>query len=311
MPSVDDVFIGSPPFAFTFGLGVNLLFPLRMGAAAALVEQPTLPNLLAAIAEHRATILSTAPTAYRAMLDLLKQADISSLRKCVSAGEHLPLATFQAWKKATGISIIDGIGATEMLHVFIAAAGGDIRPGSTGKAVPGYEARVVDDNGHELPPGQIGRLAVRGPTGCRYLADERQKAYVKDGWNYTGDAYARDADGYFWYAARTDDMIVSAGYNISGPEVENVLLDHPKVKECGVVAAPDVERGAIVKAYIVLRDAKDATTATIKDLQDFAKREIAPYKYPRAIEFIAALPRTENGKLQRFKLRQMASEVKP
>ncbi|MCC7046409.1 MAG: AMP-binding protein [Alphaproteobacteria bacterium] len=310
MPSVDDVFIGSPPFAFTFGLGVNLLFPLRMGASAALVEHPSPPNLLAAIAQNRATILSTAPTAYRAMLDLLKGADIATLRKCVSAGEHLPLATFEAWKKATGIAIIDGIGATEMLHIFIAASGNDIRPGSTGRAVPGYEARVVDDNGHEMPPGQIGRLAVRGPTGCRYLADERQKAYVRDGWNFTGDAYARDADGYFWYAARTDDMIVSAGYNISGPEVEGVLLDHPKVRECGVVAAPDEERGAIVKAYVVLRDRADATERTVKELQDFAKREIAPYKYPRAIEFVDALPRTETGKLQRFKLRLMASQAR-
>jgi 2-aminobenzoate-CoA ligase len=311
MPSVDDVFIGSPPFAFTFGLGVNLLFPLRMGASAALVEQPSPPNLLAAIAEHGATILSTAPTAYRAMLDLMKPPQIATLRKCVSAGEHLPLATFEAWRKATGISIIDGIGATEMLHIFIAAAGSDIRPGSTGKVVPGYEARVVDDNGHDMPPGQIGRLAVRGPTGCRYLADERQKVYVKDGWNYTGDAYSRDADGYFWYAARTDDMIVSAGYNISGPEVENVLLDHPKVKECGVVAAPDEERGAIVKAYVVLRAPEDATPATVRELQDFVKREIAPYKYPRAVEFVASLPRTETGKLQRFKLRQMAAGAKP
>jgi 2-aminobenzoate-CoA ligase len=311
MPSVDDIFVGSPPFAFTFGLGVNLLFPLRMGASAALVEQPSPANLLAAIAEHGATILSTAPTAYRAMLDLLPDAKLATLRKCVSAGEHLPLATFEAWRRATGIAIIDGIGATEMLHIFIAAAGADIRPGATGKVVPGYEARVVDDNGNELPPGQIGRLAVRGPTGCRYLADERQRAYVKDGWNYTGDAFWRDADGYFWYAARTDDMIVSAGYNISGPEVENVLLDHPKVKECGVVAAPDAERGAIVKAYVVLRDPADATAQTVRELQEFVKREIAPYKYPRAVEFVAALPRTETGKLQRFRLRQMAAEAGP
>jgi len=312
MPSIDDVFIGSPPFAFTFGLGMQLLFPLRMGAATALIEQPSPPNLLAAIAAFRATIMATAPTAYRALLEPVKQADISSLRKCVSAGEHLPRPTFEAWKQATGIAIIDGIGATEMLHIFIAASGSDIRPGSTGKVVPGYEARVVDENGHELPPGQIGRLAVRGPTGCRYLDDaERQRAYVKDGWNYTGDAYARDAQGYFWYAARTDDMIVSAGYNISGPEVENVLLDHPKVRECGVVAAPDAERGAIVKAYVVLRDGRDATEATVKELQDFVKREIAPYKYPRAIEFVEALPRTETGKLQRFRLRQLAEGHQP
>src|SRR5262249_48243538 len=249
-----------PPFAFTFGLGMQLLFPLRMGASTALIEQPSPPNLLAAIPQFKATILATAPTAYRALLEPVKQADISSFRKCVSAGEHLPRPTFDAWKAGTGISIIDGIGATEMLHIFIASSGNDIRPGSTGRVVPGYEAKIVDEYGHELPPGQIGRLCVRGPTGCRYLDDaERQKAYVRDGWNFTGDAYSRDAQGYFWYAARTDDMIVSAGYNISGPEVENVLLDHPKVKECGVVAAPDADRGAVVKAYVVLRDPRDAT----------------------------------------------------
>jgi len=310
MPSIDDVFLGSPPFAFTFGLGMQLLFPLRMGASTALIEQPSPPNLLAAIPQFKATILATAPTAYRALLEPVRQADISSLRKCISAGEHLPLPTFQAWRKATGISIIDGIGATEMLHIFIAASGNDIRPGSTGKVVPGYEAKVVDEHGHELPPGQIGRLCVRGPTGCRYLDDaERQKAYVQGGWNFTGDAYSRDAQGYFWYAARTDDMIVSAGYNISGPEVETVLLDHPKVKECGVVAAPDADRGAIVKAYVVLRDARDATPETVKALQDYVKAEIAPYKYPRAIEFVEQLPRTETGKLQRFKLRQIAKEA--
>ncbi len=311
MPSIDDVFLGSPPFAFTFGLGMQLLFPLRMGASTALIEQPSPPNLLAAIPQFKATILATAPTAYRALLEPVKQTDISSLRKCVSAGEHLPRPTFDAWKAATGISIIDGIGATEMLHIFIASSGNDIRPGSTGKVVPGYEAKIVDAAGHELPPGQIGRLAVRGPTGCRYLDDpERQKAYVQNGWNFTGDAYSRDGQGYFWYAARTDDMIVSAGYNISGPEVENVLLDHPKVKECGVVAAPDEDRGAVVKAYVVLRDPRDATPETVKALQDFVKAEIAPYKYPRAVEFVEQLPRTETGKLQRFKLRQIATEAK-
>jgi 2-aminobenzoate-CoA ligase len=308
-PEPGDTFIGSPPFAFTFGLGVQLLFPLRAGASTALVEQPSPPNLITAIGQFGATILSTAPTAYRAMLDQVKPGQLASLKKCVSAGEHLPLATFEAWRKATGISIIDGIGSTEMLHIFIAASGDDIRPGSTGRAVPGYEARVVDENGKDVPAGEIGRLAVRGPTGCRYLADpERQQGYVYGGWNYTGDAYRRDADGYFWYCARTDDMIVSAGYNISGPEVENVLLDHPKVKECGVVGAPDGQRGMIVKAYVVLRDPKDAGEATVKELQDYVKREIAPYKYPRAVAFVETLPRTETGKLQRFKLRQMAQE---
>ncbi len=307
-PDADDTFIGSPPFAFTFGLGVQLLFPLRAGASTALVEQPSPPNLIGAIARLGATILATAPTAYRAMLDQIRPGDLARLKKCVSAGEHLPLPTFEAWRKATGISIIDGIGATEMLHIFIAASGDDIRPGSTGRAVPGYQARVVDDLGRDVKPGEIGRLAVRGPTGCRYLADpERQQEYVKGGWNYTGDAYRRDEDGYFWYCARTDDMIVSAGYNISGPEVENVLLDHPKVKECGVVGAPDAERGMVVKAYVVLRDGKDAGPATAKDLQDYVKREIAPYKYPRAVAFVDTLPRTETGKLQRFRLRQMAA----
>jgi len=309
-PDAADTFIGSPPFAFTFGLGVQLLFPLRAGASTALVEQPAPANLLAAIGQFGATILATAPTAYRAMLDQVKPGSLASLKKCISAGEHLPLPTFEAWLKATGMRIIDGIGSTEMLHIFIAAAGDDIRPGATGRAVPGYQARVVDEQGNDVKPGAIGRLAVRGPTGCRYLADpERQQEYVKGGWNYTGDAYRRDGDGYFWYCARTDDMIVSAGYNISGPEVENVLLDHPKVKECGVVGAPDAERGMVVKAFIVLREPNDAGAATAKELQDYVKREIAPYKYPRAVAFVASLPRTETGKLQRFRLRQMAAEA--
>ncbi|HEX7239945.1 MAG TPA: benzoate-CoA ligase family protein [Longimicrobiaceae bacterium] len=304
-PDADDVFCGSPPLAFTFGLGGLLLFPLRAGAAALLVEQPTGPNLLQAVQDFRATVCFTAPTAYRAMSDLAGEYDLSSLRKCVSAGEPLPLPTFEAWREATGISIIDGIGSTEMLHIFISASGADVRPGSTGRAVPGYRARVIDPEGNEVPPGTLGRLAVQGPTGCRYLDDpERQRAYVQDGWNLTGDAYVMDADGYFWYQARNDDMIISAGYNIAGPEVENVLLDHPAVLECGVVGAPDPERGQVVKAFVVLRPGHPATEETAKALQDFVKREIAPYKYPRQVEFVAELPRTQTGKLQRFRLRE-------
>ena len=300
----DDVFCGSPPFAFTFGLGGLVLFPMRIGASALLLEQATPPQLLDGIEKHRPTISFTAPTAYRAMLGLMEGRDVSSLRKCVSAGEALPLATFEAWRKATGISIIDGIGATEMLHIFISASGDDIRPGSTGKVVPGYEAEVQDDKGRAVPDGTIGKLAVRGPTGCRYLDNlERQRAYVRDGWNLTGDSYVRDADGYFWYQARTDDMIISAGYNISGPEVENVLLLHPKVKEVAVVGLPDPERGQAVSAFVVPRDC-EGTPELCKELQDFVKREIAPYKYPRRVEFVSELPRTATGKLQRYRLRE-------
>jgi 2-aminobenzoate-CoA ligase len=304
-PTREDIFCGSPPFAFTFGLGALLLFPMRIGAASLLLEQASPPNLLRGIQEHRATICFTAPTAYRAMAEMAADHDMSSLRKCVSAGETLPLPTFEAWRKATGIRIIDGIGATEMLHIFISAPEDEIRPGSTGKPVPGYRARVVDSEGNELPPGTIGQLAVQGPTGCRYLAnEERQQGYVCDGWNYPGDVYLMDEDGYFWYQARSDDMIISSGYNIAGPEVENVLLDHPAVLECGVIGAPDEERGQIVKAFIVLRDGHAGDAALTKELQDFVKTEIAPYKYPRSIEFVDALPRTQTGKLQRFRLRQ-------
>jgi 2-aminobenzoate-CoA ligase len=307
----NDVFIGSPPFAFTFGLGGILLFPMRVGATTVLLEQATPPHLIKGIQDYKATVVFTAPTAYRAMLGMLAQHDVSSLRRCVSAGEALPLATYEAWQSATGLKIIDGIGATEMLHIFISASDDDIRPGSTGKVVPGYEARVVDEAMRDVPTGEIGRLAVRGPTGCRYLHnEERQRAYVTDGWNLTGDSYKRDADGYFWYQARTDDMIISAGYNISGPEVESVLLEHPAVLECGVVGVPDEERGQIVKAYVVLRPGPDSPHAagaeTVKLLQDFVKSQIAPYKYPRAIEFLEALPRTATGKLQRFRLRERA-----
>ena len=300
----DDVFCGSPPFAFTFGLGGLVLFPMRIGASALLLEQATPPQLLDGIEKFRPTITFTAPTAYRAMLGLMQGRDVSSLKKCVSAGEALPLSTFEAWEKATGIRIIDGIGATEMLHIFISAAGDDIRPGSTGKVVPGYEAEVQDDDGRPVPDGTIGKLAVRGPTGCRYLDNlERQRAYVRNGWNLTGDSYVRDADGYFWYQARTDDMIISAGYNISGPEVENVLLLHPRVKEVAVVGLPDAERGQAVSAFVVPRDGK-GSPELCKELQDFVKREIAPYKYPRRIEFVTELPRTATGKLQRYRLRE-------
>jgi 2-aminobenzoate-CoA ligase len=304
-----DRFIGSPPIAFTFGLGGLVLFPLRVGAATILPDKATPDDLLAAMAKLGATITFTAPTAYRAMLAKLAEHDISALRTCVSAGEALPKATFDAWHAATGIKILDGIGATEMLHIFIGSPEHELRPGATGKAVPGYEARVVDAAGDEVPPGTIGRLAVRGPTGCRYLADQRQRQYVQNGWNITGDTYLMDADGYFWYQARSDDMIVSSGYNIAGPEVEAALLAHPAIAECGVVGAPDEERGQIVKAYIVLRPGHTADAATTKLLQDYVKATIAPYKYPRAIEYVTTLPRTQTGKLQRFELRRIAGDA--
>jgi 2-aminobenzoate-CoA ligase len=306
-----DRFIGSPPLAFTFGLGGLVLFPLRVGASTVLLEAAPPDRLLPAISEFRATVCFTAPTAYRAMLPKLLLHDVSSLRKCVSAGEALPKATFDDWKAATGLPLMDGIGATEMLHIFIAAPEGMIRPGSTGLPVPGYEAKVIDAEGREVPDGESGRLAVRGPTGCRYLADARQSAYVRNGWNVTGDTYRRDADGYFWYVARSDDMIVSSGYNIAGPEVEACLLSHPAVAECGVVGKPDPERGMIVKAYVVLAPGFAADEAMAKALQDFVKAEIAPYKYPRAIAFVPALPRTQTGKLQRFELRRIAAEETP
>jgi 2-aminobenzoate-CoA ligase len=303
-----DRFIGSPPLAFTFGLGGLVLFPLRVGAATVLLEKAPPDELLAGIARHRATVCFTAPTAYRAMLGKLGGHDIASLRKCVSAGEALPQATFAAWRAATDISIMDGIGATEMLHIFIGSPETEIRPGATGRPVPGYEARVLDDHGDEVPPGTIGRLAVRGPTGCRYLADARQTKYVQDGWNVTGDTYVMDADGYFWYQARSDDMIISAGYNIAGPEVEAALLAHPAVAECGVVGAADDERGQIVMAFVVPAAGSGADTALARALQDHVKATIAPYKYPRAIAFVTELPKTQTGKLQRFELRRLAAE---
>jgi 2-aminobenzoate-CoA ligase len=302
-----DRFIGSPPLAFTFGLGGLVLFPMHVGAATILLEKTPPEELLPAIARFRPTICFTAPTAYRAMLPQLPGHDMSSLRACVSAGEALPKATFDAWLAATGLRILDGIGATEMLHIFIGSPEEEIRPGATGKPVPGYEARVVDEAGREVPPGTIGRLAVRGPTGCRYLADRRQLIYVHDGWNITGDSYIQDADGYFWYQARSDDMIISAGYNIAGPEVEAVLLAHPAVAECGVVGCPDDERGQIVKAYVVLRPGHNPDAAMTRLLQDHVKATIAPYKYPRAIDYVESLPRTQTGKLQRFELRRIAA----
>jgi 2-aminobenzoate-CoA ligase len=310
-PEPTDVFIGSPPLAFTFGLGGLVLFPFRVGATAVLLEKAPPEELPAAIARHRATVCFTAPTAWRVMAGLVAQHDMSSLRKCVSAGETLPKPVFEAWQAATGLKLMDGIGATEMLHIFVAAREDQIRPGATGLPVPGYEAKVVDENGTEVPRGTPGRLAVRGPTGCRYLADPRQAQYVQQGWNITGDTYVQDADGYFWYQARNDDMIVSAGYNIAGPEVEVALLTHPAVKECGVVGAPDGERGMVVRAYVVLHPGHPADAAMAKALQDHVKREIAPYKYPRSVVFVDALPRTETGKLQRFALRWRAQEDSP
>ncbi len=305
----DDRFIGSPPLAFTFGLGGIVLFPMHVGASIVLLEKAGPNELLPAIAEYGVSVCFTAPTAWRAMLTRIEEFDISSLRKCVSAGEMLPKATFEAWEAATGLRLMDGIGATEMLHIFISAREDEIRPGATGKPVPGYEAKIIDEEGRELPPGEIGRLAVRGPTGCRYLADDRQTKYVVDGWNVTGDAYLMDEDGYFHYQARSDDMIVSSGYNIAGPEVEAALLTHPAVAETGVVGAPDAERGMIVKAFVVLREGQQASETLAKALQEHVKKEIAPYKYPRAIAFVEELPKTPTGKLQRAALRRMVQEA--
>jgi 2-aminobenzoate-CoA ligase len=303
----DDIFIGTPPLAFTFGLGGLLLFPLRVGAAGVLLEKLTPEALLAAIQKYRATVCFTAPTFYRQMAPLAHKYDLSRLRQTVSAGEALPLATRDAWREATGLEMIDGIGATELLHIFISAAGDQVRPGATGKPVPGYQACILDAEGKQAGPGVIGRLAVKGPTGCRYLADERQREYVVDGWNLTGDAYEMDADGYFYYRSRTDDMIISAGYNIAGVEVEEVLLRHPAVAECGVVGRPDEERGQVVEAFVVLKPGVEPGADTASALQDFVKQSIAPYKYPRSIRFLDKLPRTETGKLQRFKLRSGAA----
>ncbi|MFJ2472389.1 AMP-binding protein [Streptomyces sp. NPDC087659] len=303
-PTPDDVFAGSPPLGFTFGLGGLVVFPLRAGASALLLEQAGPGQLLPAIAEHRVSVLFTAPTAYRVMLDGVGGHDVSSLRRCVSAGENLPAATWQAWRERTGLRIINGIGATELLHIFISAADGDIRPGTTGVPVPGWEARVVDgDSGVPVPDGEPGLLAVRGPVGCRYLSDPRQGVYVRDGWNLTGDTYVREPDGWFRYVARADDMIISAGYNIAGPEVEDALLAHPDVVEAAVVGRADELRGQIVAAYVVLRDGAARDEAGAEVLREFVKTRLVPYKCPRAIVFMDALPRTPTGKLQRFRLR--------
>lgn len=300
----DDVFVGSPPLAFTFGLGGLAIFPLRFGATATLLEQATPPNMIEIIETYKATISFTAPTAYRAMMKAMDEgADISSLRVAVSAGETLPGPVFEEWTRKTGKPILDGIGATEMLHIFISNRFEDSKAASTGKPVSGYEARIVDENMHDVPRGTVGRLAVRGPTGCRYMADARQTQYVRNGWNLTGDSFFQDEDGFFHFAARSDDMIVSAGYNIAGPEVEAALLLHPEVAECAVIGADDVERGTIVEAYIVLMHGVAPDEATVRRLQDHVKATIAPYKYPRSIKFLETLPKTQTGKVQRFRLR--------
>jgi 2-aminobenzoate-CoA ligase len=302
-PVKEDVFTGTPPLAFTFGLGGLVVFPLRAGAASLLIEKASPDELADHIRAHGVTVCFTAPTAYKAILATGRWDRLASLRRCVSAGEHLPVATWHAFAEATGVRIIDGIGSTEMLHIFIAAADDDIRPGSTGRPVPGYVAAILDQDGHRAPPGAIGRLAVRGPTGCRYLSDDRQSAYVRDGWNITGDTFIEDEDGYFWYQARNDDMIISSGYNIAGPEVEEAVLAHPDVVECAVVGVPNEARGNVVKAYVVLGPGVTGDDAEVTTIQDFVKRRIAPYKYPREMEFVAELPRTSTGKLQRFRLR--------
>ena len=300
----EDVFVGSPPLAFTFGLGGLAVFPLRFGAAATLLETASPANMVEIIERYRATVCFTAPTAYRAMLSAMEEgADLSSLRAAVSAGETLPAPIYEAWMARTGKPLLDGIGATEMLHIFISNRLDDHRPGTTGRPVAGYEARVLDEEGHEVEDGTIGHLAVRGPTGCRYLADGRQRDYVRDGWNVTGDAYWRDAEGWFHFAARADDMIQSAGYNIAGPEVEAALLAHPSVRECAVVGAPDEERGHVVEAHVVL---EEGTEVSAKELQEHVKATIAPYKYPRRVVFADALPKTESGKIQRFRLKARA-----
>ncbi len=307
----DDVVCGTPPIAFTFGLGGLLAFPLRYGACAVLLEKYTPESLLLVIGQYGATQCYTAPTMYRQMAMLVLEKpyafDLKSLKHTVSAGEALPDATRQLWKKATGIEMTDGIGGTEVIHIYISSAGKDVRAGSIGKVVPGYQAQIVDEDMKQVPPGVVGRLAMRGPTGCRYLDDPRQKDYVKDGWNLPGDTFMMDADGYFSYQARNDDMIISAGYNIAGPEVESALMQHPAVAECGVVGASDIERGQVVMAFVVLKSDHAGSAALEKEIQEFVKQTIAPFKYPRRVVFCEALPRTETGKLQRFKLRQQAA----
>jgi 2-aminobenzoate-CoA ligase len=307
-PGPGDVFMTSAPMAFTFGLGITPMFPLRFGAASATLEQASPPALLDAVARFGVTHLGTAPTAYKAMLSQPKLDEaLESLRTCISAGEHLPEAIWRNWKERTGIAIIDGIGSTEMMHIFVSAAGDDIRPGATGKAVPGYVATVLDPDGNPLEEG-VGRLAIKGPTGCRYLDDPRQRDYVQHGWNVTGDTYRRDSDGYFWYLARSDDMIVSSGYNIGAPEVENALLSHEAVAECAVIGVPCPDRGQKVKAFVVPSQGFAPTEALVTELQSHAKQAIAPYKYPREIEFVDALPKTPTGKLRRAELRNARNE---
>jgi 2-aminobenzoate-CoA ligase len=301
----DDVFVGSPPLAFTFGLGGLAVFPLRFGAAATLLENASPPNMVEIIQTYKATVCFTAPTAYRAMLAAIDAgADLSSLRAAVSAGETLPAPVYEAWMARTGKPMLDGIGATELLHIFISNRLGDSKPACTGMPVQGYEARIVDDDMNPVPANTVGRLAVRGPTGCRYLADDRQRAYVRQGWNLTGDSFTQDDDGYFHFVARSDDMIISAGYNIAGPEVEAALLSHADVLECAVIGVPDESRGQIVEAHVVLAEGVERSEATVAALQQHVKAAIAPYKYPRSIVFTDALPKTQTGKIQRFRLRQ-------
>ncbi|GAC1363877.1 MAG: AMP-binding protein [Ktedonobacteraceae bacterium] len=303
--TADDISLGTPPLAFTFGVGGLLLFPLCVGGATVLLEKLTPESILQAIQEYRVTTIWSAPLTYRQMASLVPRFDISTLKHSISAGEALPPSTRKLWREATGIEIIDGLGSTEMLHIFISSSEAEARAGATGKPIPGYEAAIFDEQGKQLAPGNVGRLAVKGPTGCRYLADERQRSYVQNGWNFTGDAYLLDEDGYYWFQARTDDIIVTAGYNVAGPEVEGALFEHPAVAECAVVGAPDPERGTIIKAYIVLRSGYKGGEAMVRELQEFVKQHIAPYKYPRAIEFCDELPRAGTGKIQRYKLRQV------
>jgi 2-aminobenzoate-CoA ligase len=301
-PQPGDRWACSAPLAFTFGLGALLIFPWRFGGTAVTIETPSPPAILDLVARHRVTKLATAPTAYKAMLPLLPAADISSLTTCISAGEHLPASTWHAWREATGIRIVDGIGATELMHIFISARGDEIRPGATGRPVPGYVATILDGNGQPMETG-TGCLAIKGPTGCRYFDDERQSVYVRNGWNVTGDTYRKDEDGYFWYVARSDDMIISSGYNIAAPEVENALALHECVQECAVIGVPCEERGQKVKAFIVPAPGFEPSDQLAAELQAHVKATIAPYKYPRAVEFVASLPKTATGKLQRAALR--------
>ncbi|HJV27882.1 MAG TPA: AMP-binding protein [Aromatoleum sp.] len=304
-PGQDDVFIGTPPLAFTFGLGCLLCFPLWARGSTVLMEKLAPEALIGATREYGATICVTSPTGYRQMAALVGQHAVPSLKKCVSAGEALPTDTRERWREATGIQIHDGIGGTEMIHIYIASGPEDYRPGAVGKLLPGYRGMIVDDDMNPLPPGEVGKLAIKGPTGCRYLADPRQKNYVRDGWNLPGDAFHMDEDGYFYYHARIDDIIVTSGYNVSSPEVEWALLAHPAVAECGVIGAPDPDRGQIIKAFVVLKPGHFGTDAMTKTLQDFVKQTVAPYKYPRAIRYVETLPRTETGKLQRFRLKDL------